>query len=84
MWASAGLLVSVGWGLYFTNANKALPIEPIVYAFAAVTQPIAAVALYLKLAHQLGLTWVVAVNAATYALIGSVVETIRHYDSQHI
>ena len=85
MWASAGLLVSVGWGLYFASTNKALPIEPIVYILASLTQPTAAVALYLKLVHQLGLTWVVVVNAATYALLGLAVETIRrHYRSLHI
>jgi hypothetical protein len=85
MWASVGLLVSVGWGLYFASTNKALPIEPIVYILAAVTQPTAAVALYLRLVHQLGLTWVVGANAATYALLGLVVETIRrHYRSLHI
>ena len=85
MWASAGLLVSVGWGLYFASTNKALPIEPIVYILASLTQPTAAVALYLRPALQLGLTWVVVVNAATYALLGLIVETIRrHYRSLHI
>jgi hypothetical protein len=77
LWATTGLLVSVGWGLYFASTNKALPIEPIVYILASLTQPTAAVALYLRLVHQLGLTWVVAVNATTYALLGFVVETIR-------
>ena len=82
VWASAGLFVSVGWSLYFASTNKALPIEPIVYILARLTQPTAAVALYLKPARQLGLTWVVVANAATFALIGLVVETIRrHYRS---
>ena len=77
MWASVGLLVSIGWGLYFASADKALPIEPIVYILASLTQPTVAVALYLKPAHNLGLTSVVVANAATYALFGWVVETIR-------
>jgi hypothetical protein len=85
MWANAGLLVSVGWGLYFASTNKALPIEPIVYILASVTQPTAAVALHLKLVDQFSLTWIVVVNAATYALLGLVVETLRrHYRSLHI
>jgi hypothetical protein len=85
MWASAGFLVSFGWGLYFASTNKALPIEPIPYILASLTQPAAAVALYFRPALQLGLTWVVVVNAATYALLGLVVETIRrHYRSLHI
>ena len=85
MWAGAGLLVSAGWGLYFASTNKALPIEPLVYILASLTQPTAAVALYLKPVHQLGLIWAVIVNAATYALLGLVVETIRrHYRSLHI
>jgi len=80
MWASAGFFVSIGWGLYFASAAKSLPIEPIAYALASLTQPTAAVALHLKLIHQLRLAWVVAVNAATYALLGLIVETVRqHY-----
>ena len=80
IWASAGLFVSLGWGLYFASANKHLPIEPIVYALALLTQPTAAVALHLKLIHQLRLTWVVVINAATYGLLGLIVETVRqHY-----
>lgn len=80
VWASAGLLVSVGWGVYFANANKALPIEPIVYTFAAITQPTAAVIRYIKPNLPLGLALVAVGNAATYALLGLIVETIRqHY-----
>jgi hypothetical protein len=84
IWASVGLLVSIGWALYFASTNKALPIEPIAYVLASVTQPIAAAALYLKLVHQFGLIWVIAVNAATYALLGLIVETVgQHHLSLH-
>ena len=84
-WASAGLLVSVTWGAYFASASKAFPIEPMVYAFAAVTQPSAAAALHLKLVDRVGLTAVAAANAATYALFGFIMETVRrHYRSVHI
>ena len=84
-WASAGLLVSVVWGAYFASISKALPIEPIVYAVATVTQPSVAAALHLKLIDRVGLTAVAAANAATYALFGLIVETVRRqYQSIHI
>ena len=77
IWASAGFLVSVGWGFYFASANKAVPIESIVYTLAWLTQPTAAVASYLNSISPLGLTWVVVANAATYALVGLIVEMVR-------
>jgi hypothetical protein len=76
MWASVGLLVSVGWGFYFANANKSIPIEPIVYTLARLSQPAAAVVLYLNPTSRLGLTWVAVANAATYALLGLIATTI--------
>jgi hypothetical protein len=80
MWSSAGILVSVGWGLYFASTSKSLPIEPIAYTLASLTQPTAAAALQLKLIHQLGLAWAVALNAVTYALLGLIVEWIRQHN----
>lgn len=79
VWAGAGFLISVGWGVYFANANKALPIEPLVYTLAKLTQPAAAVVLYLRPNLPLGLTWLTVANAATCALLGLIVETIRHH-----
>lgn len=79
LWASAGALVSLGWGLYFARASKEIPIDTIVYALARLTQPTAAVLLYIKPNLPLGLTWVAVANTATYALLGLVVETIRQY-----
>jgi hypothetical protein len=78
-WTSAGFIVSVGWGLYFTNA-KGIPIGPIIYTLARLTQPTAAFALYLNLASSLGLTWV----AVTYALLGLIVETVRRHPRSHL
>ena len=76
LWTSAGFLVSAGWGLYIASANKANPIEPIVYAFLRLTQPVAAVTVsYFDFPR--GLTWIVVENAATYALVGLVLERIR-------
>jgi hypothetical protein len=78
IWASAGFLIAATWGIYFANANKADPIEPIVYTLARLTEPVVAVSEYLNL--PVGLRSVVVLNAATYALVGLIVETIRrHY-----
>ena len=77
MWAGAGFFVSLGWGLYFASADKGMPIESTLYAFARLTQPAAAIVLYLKPNFPLGLSWVVAANAATCASLGLIVETIR-------
>jgi hypothetical protein len=85
IWASVGFLVSVGWGSYFANANKSIPIEPAVYTFAMLTQPAAALRLYLNPTSSFGLTWVVVANAATYALLGLIATTIRkHHRALHI
>jgi hypothetical protein len=81
-WASAGFLISVGWGFYFATANKGIPIGPIVHTLARLTQPTAAAILYLNPATPLGLTSVAVTNAATYALLGLMIETVRrHYRS---
>jgi hypothetical protein len=80
VWASAGYLVSVGWGLYFAERSKDVPIGATIYALARITQPTVAAILYIKPSLPLGLTWVAVANAATYALLGLIVETIRqHY-----
>jgi hypothetical protein len=73
MWATAGLLVAGGWGLYFALASKDIPKAPIVYALARVTQPVAIVGWYFPLSLYL----VLAANAATYALVGLIVEMLR-------
>jgi hypothetical protein len=86
MWASAGFLVAAGWGFYFASTSKAdiadlrpAPIEPIVYTLARLTQPVAALTVS-YFSFPLGLTGVALENAATYGLIGLIVETLwRHY-----
>jgi len=77
MWASAGFLVSAGWGFYFATTNKAIPIRLIVDALARLTQPAAAVVLYFNPHYLLGLRAVAIANAVTYAFVGLIVETIR-------
>jgi len=77
MWAGAGLLIAMGWGLYFVTANKATPIGPLVYVMARLTQPVVATVLYFNPDVSLGLHSAVVANAATYALLGNIVETLR-------
>jgi hypothetical protein len=72
IWAGMGALVSGWWGFYFANADKGNPIQPIVYALAVFTQPaVAAIVGSLKI--PVGLHSVIVANAATYALIGTIV-----------
>ncbi len=82
-WAGAGLLVSAGWGFYFASANKSIPVEPAVNALARITQPIAALLLYLKPSSPLGLTQVIVWNAVAYALAGLILETLRQHRPLH-
>jgi hypothetical protein len=83
-WASAGVLVSAGWALYFANADRAMRLDQSVSALAAWTQPGAALALHVKPGLFLGLASVTLANAATYALLGLLAESIRRtYRSLH-
>lgn len=84
VWASAGFFVSLGWGLYFASATKGIAIGPAVYALARLTQPAAAIILSLRPNFPLGLAWVIAGNAAAYALLGIIVETVRKHRPLHI
>jgi hypothetical protein len=73
MWAGSGLLVAGAWGLYFGWVSKDVPIAPIVYTLARVTCPAAIVGAHFPLSLYL----VLAANAATYALVGLIVEILR-------
>jgi CBS-domain-containing membrane protein len=76
IWACVGFLVAGWWGLYFANADKGKPIDTLVMTFARLTQPLGAVAVaYLK--SPISLPWFLVVNAATYALVGLILETLR-------
>ena len=76
-WAAAGFFVSFAWGLYFASADKSLPVASAVIAFASLTQPATAIFAWLKPAAPLGLNWAATANAATYAVLGLIVETNR-------
>jgi hypothetical protein len=76
VWGCAGFLAAGFWGPYFANADKSKPIGSLVMTLARLTQPIAAVVVsYLN--SPIGLHWFLWMNAATYALVGLIVETLR-------
>ena len=72
VWAGMGFLVAGCWALYFAWRSKDNPIEPMVYTLACLTQPIA-----LLRSYPLNVYLVLFANAATYAMVGLIVETMR-------
>jgi hypothetical protein len=73
MWTGVGALVVVFWTLYVSATSPTALGN--VWTLAYLTCPIA-------LAHHYALSFyfVLLINAATYALVGTVVETVRrHY-----
>ena len=76
MWASAGFLVAGCWAVYaFSRANPITSTEPIVYTLARLSQPVVFAGFYLHVG--LHVYWVLLANAATYALIGLIAESVR-------
>ncbi len=73
MWASAGLMVAGCWGVYFARANKDHPIEPIVNTLVRLTCPVAIAGRYFPISLYSSLV----ANAATFALVGLIVEILR-------
>ena len=73
IWAAAGFLVAGLWALYaFVTPPPAMtPADPIM-TFVRLTCPITLLSSY-----PLRLYWVLLANAATYGLIGLIVETLR-------
>lgn len=72
IWAAVGALVVVFWSLYISATFPAS--LGIVWTLACLTCPIA-----LASHHSLSFLFVLLVNAATYALVGAVLETTRRY-----
>jgi uncharacterized RDD family membrane protein YckC len=74
IWASTGLLVAGCWSLYAfaTAPDYEIPMtltERFVWTLACITCPIVLAGVYFY--------WVLIANAATYALVGLIVETLR-------
>jgi hypothetical protein len=79
IWATAGFLVSAGWDIYFTIADKAKPVSSIVHALAELSVPVVGVVITLFPDLPLGLSSVIAANVATYASVGLIIEAIRRH-----
>jgi hypothetical protein len=76
MWASLGLLIVAFWQLY-ASAAAPIPIsaaEPL-WTFARLTCPILLIGSYFH--FGISIYWVLLANAATYALVGLMVEALR-------
>jgi len=73
IWAIVGFLVAAGWALYaLASTPPALgPADPMI-TLVRLTCPIALLSFY-----PLSVYLVLLANAATYALVGLVVETLR-------
>jgi hypothetical protein len=74
IWAAAGFLVAAGWAVYLLVASKDHLIEPIVSTLIRVTCPVAIVGAH----YPVSLYSALVANVVTYALIGLIVETLRH------
>jgi hypothetical protein len=73
IWASAGFLIAGCWAFYaFTAAPPAITSADLIVTLVRLTCPITLLSVY-----PLGLYWVLLANAATYALVGLIVETLR-------
>ena len=73
IWGTLGALVVVGWSLYiYAISPIQITAKAFAWTLACLTCPIA-------LAHRypLSLYFVLLANAATYALVSVIVETIR-------
>ncbi len=73
MWAGAGLLIAGFWALYFFPTAR-ISAEP-VWSLAWFTCPVVFASLYFH--FPLGVYWVILANAATYAMVGLIVESLR-------
>lgn len=72
MWAGAGFIVAAFWILY-AFATRPDTMQGL-WLLAGITCPIT-----LAGHHPIGLFWVLIANAATYALVGLIVETLRKH-----
>jgi hypothetical protein len=73
IWASAGFLVAGCWALYFlATTPPALTSADPIMILVRFTCPIALFSYY-----PIHLYWVLLANAATYALVGLMVETLQ-------
>jgi hypothetical protein len=73
MWATAGFLVAVGWAVYaFASMPPALTFNNPIMMLVRITCPIALISSF-----PIRMEWTFLANAATYALVGLIVENLR-------
>ena len=78
LWAIAGFLVAGSWAIYaFASTPPALTYSDPLMIFVQLTCPVAFIRSY-----PLRLEWVLLANAATYALVGVIVEILGRTLSQ--
>jgi hypothetical protein len=76
MWAMAGLAVAAGWALYaFATFPDLIQAKPLLWNLALLTQPVALASMSFH--FPLSIYWVFLANAATYALLGLIIESLR-------
>jgi hypothetical protein len=74
IWAIAGFLVAGGWALYILAMKPgAITFSAPIMSLVRLTCPIA----ILGSSYPISLSWALVANAATYALAGLLVETLR-------
>ena len=74
VWAAVGFLVAACWATYLF-VSPASTANPILQTAAELTQPIAFASFHFR--FGISFYWAIVANAATYALVGLIVETIR-------
>jgi hypothetical protein len=76
LWAGVGFLVAGFWALYFFPTAP-IPItsaEPM-WTLVRVTCPVVFASFHFR--FPIGVYWALLANAATYALVGLIMETLR-------
>lgn len=79
IWTGVGFLVAAFWAIYFfPTATNIITTRPGTWALARFTCPVIFGGSYFR--FGISLYWVLLANAATYALIGAVIEALagRH------
>jgi hypothetical protein len=74
MWATVGFLVAGFWAIYLApTATPIISDNPMIWTLGRFTCPVAIAGQY----YPIGLYWALFANAATYALVGLIFETLR-------
>ncbi len=74
LWTFAGLLVAGGWWLY-AIATAPTPMDPILWTLARYSCPVVLAGFYFH--FGVSIYWVLITNAASYGLLGLIVEILR-------